>query len=395
MICIKCGAEIPEGSLYCNLCGKKQVSTVRKSRTHKRATGTGTITKDKRYKNRPYIVRAPSTSSGMGRVYIGAFADMKSAQAALEEYIRNGRSKLYKATLSDIYDLWSAAHFETIKEDGVKLYTYMWKRFEPIKDIKMVDIKTAHFQQIVNGCTSKSAAQTVRAMASMMCKYAMENDLITKNYADFIKIPKFERNEKLIFTDEQIAVLWDHTNDKRVQAILSMIYMGFRIGELLMIKPADVFFDDGYVVTGEKTDAGKKRVIPFPPMIPEIKDFFESWCKGVSEDRPIWNMTSDQFRNTVFYNCLLELGLIDGEYKNNKYVFSGKHLTPHSTRHTFGSLSARAGMRPDSLQKIIGHASYKVTADIYIHKNVDELKSAMSALKKPADTLNDTTKKCE
>ena len=395
MICIKCGAEIPEGSLYCNLCGKKQMSTVRKIRTHKRATGTGTITKDKRYKNRPYIVRGPATSSGMGRVYIGAFADMKSAQAALEEYIRNGRSKLYKATLADIYDLWSAAHFETIKKDGVKLYTYMWKRFEPIKDIKMVDVKTAHFQQIVNGCTSKSAASTIRAMASMMCKYAMENDLIVKNYADFIKMPRFEKNEKMIFSDEQIAVLWDHTEDKRAQAILSMIYMGFRIGELLMIKPADVFFEDGYIITGEKTDAGKKRVIPFPPMIPEIKDFFIRWCNGIPDDRPIWDMTSDQFRNNVFYDCLLELGLIDGEYKNNKYKFSGKHLTPHSARHTFGSLSARAGMRPDSLQKIIGHANYNVTAEIYIHKNVDELKAAMSALSKPADTLNDTTKKCE
>ena len=69
MICKKCKAAIPDGSLFCNYCGKKQTSTVRKSRTHKRATGTGTITKDSRNKTRPYIVRTPSTATGQGRVY--------------------------------------------------------------------------------------------------------------------------------------------------------------------------------------------------------------------------------------------------------------------------------------------------------------------------------------
>jgi integrase len=77
--------------------------------------------------------------------------------------------------------------------------------------------------------------------------------------------------------------------------------------------------------------------------------------------------------------------------KKGRCKFNGPHLTPHSTRHTFGSLSARAGMRPDALQKIIGHANYSVTADIYIHKDVEELKAAMTALKKPDDTSNNTT----
>lgn len=382
MICIKCGASIPDGSIYCNICGKKQTATVRKSRTHKRATGTGTITKDKRCKKRPYVVRAPSTATGTGRVYVGAYPDMKSAQAALEDYMRNGRPKLYNATLADIYDLWSKVHFEHVGPDSVRLYTYMWKRFEPIKKIKMSNIKTAHFQQIVNGCTSGSAANTIRAMASMLCKYAMENDIINKNYGELVRLPKFEKKEKLIFTDEQIAALWQHSDDKRAQAILAMIYMGFRIGEMLMITPADINFDEGYLITGEKTDAGKKRVIPFPPEIPEIKTFFAEWCKVAREHEPLWNMQVNQFRNEVFYACLADMNMLD---KNKR------HLTPHSTRHTFGSLSARAGMRPDALQKIIGHANYAVTAEIYIHKDVTELKTAMSALRKPDHTTKNTT----
>lgn len=44
MKCIKCKKEIPDESLYCNYCGKKQ--SVEKAKHHKRGHGTGTISKD-------------------------------------------------------------------------------------------------------------------------------------------------------------------------------------------------------------------------------------------------------------------------------------------------------------------------------------------------------------
>ncbi len=81
MICKKCKKEIADDSIYCNYCGKKQTAAP-KTRHRKRAHGTGTIRKDTRYKN-PYIAIAPATPNGKGRQYIGAYPDMKSAQAAL------------------------------------------------------------------------------------------------------------------------------------------------------------------------------------------------------------------------------------------------------------------------------------------------------------------------
>ena len=119
----------------------------------------------------------------------------------------------------------------------------------------MSDIRTAHFQEAINICTSKSSAETLKVLSEMLCKCAIENDVIVKNYAEFIKLPKFDKKEKIIFTDNQINTLWQHSDDKRIQAILAMIYMGFRIGEITALRPENIFLNGGYVVGGEKTAA--------------------------------------------------------------------------------------------------------------------------------------------
>lgn len=377
MLCKKCKKELPDGAVFCCFCGKKQTVTAAKHR--KRAHGSGTIRKDTRYKN-PYIAIAPSTRNGAGRTYIGAYPDMKTAQAALEEYIKNGRPQLYGSTLADIYKLWSDIHYREIqKPEG---WRSIWKWYEPLYDMKMSELRTAHFQDIVNKAKTKSTADKLKSLAIMLCRYALENDIVNKNYAEFVKIPKFEKKEKVIFTAEQIGTLWEHTDDKRVQVILAMIYMGFRLGEVVSLTTENVYLEEGYVVGGIKTEAGINRVIPFPPNIPEIKDFFRQWT-AECRTPTIIPANEKNFRDKWFYPVLIELGMLKAHLSGHDWKFDKKsHLTPHSTRHTFASLSASAGMRPENLQKIIGHADYSTTADIYIHKDVSELIAEMSKLKK-------------
>lgn len=309
---------------------------------------------------------------------------MKTAQTALEDYIKNGRPELYNATLEDIYKLWSDTHYKRVSESGKKLYSSIWKRFREIQDMKISCIRTAHFQKIINSARSKSTAEISKALASMLCNFAMENDVVNKNYANFVKLPKFEQKEKLIFTPDQISLLWKHTDDKRIQIILTMIYMGFRIGEIIALNINNIDLEQGYIIAGEKTEAGKNRVIPFPPNIPEIKEFVISWIDEALPNGFLFDMDKTEFRNTVFYDPLIELGLLQckskPKSKTTAYTFEGDHLTPHSTRHTFASLSAAAGMRQESLKKIIGHANYSTTADVYIHQDIKELKSEMTKL---------------
>lgn len=375
MNCIKCRKEIPEGSVYCNFCGKKQEAS--KPKYHKRANGMGTISRDKRYKNQ-YIAHAPSAKYGGNRVYIGAFQTMREAQEAIDKYVKEGRPELYNASLADIYSKWSAIHFTRVSDSAVSLYSSMWKRFSDIQGIKMRDIRTIHLQDVVNSGTSKSACDTLKAMSVMLCKFAMENDIINKNYAEFIKLPKFEKKEKKIFSGEDIAKLWDNSSDKTVQGILFMIYTGFRIGEIVKLKVSDVYLEKGYVIGGEKTDAGRNRIVPLPPNIPELTIFVKDWIDNAAGDR-LFPATVSQFRED-FYSALTKCGINSGTKINGRFI--GEHYTPHSTRHTFASLSAAAGIQPENLQKIIGHSNYATTANVYIHQDIELLRNEMRKITK-------------
>lgn len=357
MLCIKCGKSIADGSAYCNYCGQKQ--NAKKPKYHKRESGSGTIYQDKRYK-KPWLAFAPSSRYGQGRQYIGCYATRNEARAALEEFNKNGRPELYNATLAEIYEMWSKTHYNSVSYQAVKLYSSMWKRFQNIQEMPVRDIRTAHIQEIVNAATSKSAADIIKAMATMLCKCAMENDIVQKNYADFVKIPKFEKKEKRIFTAEEIEALWKCSDQKPVQAVLLMIYTGFRRGELLALTVADVHLREGYIIGGEKTEAGRNRIVPIPPNIPELKEFVQQWCSDTGTGR-LFPLTPAKFRSDVF-DAALEIAHIAPE-----------GLTPHSTRHTFASLSSAAGIKPESLQKIIGHANYATTAEVYIHQDITKL----------------------
>lgn len=366
MLCIKCSKAIPDGSAYCNYCGKKQV--VIKPKYHKRERGSGTIFQDKRYK-KPWLAYAPSSKYGQGRQYIGCYATRNEARAALEDFNKNGRPELYNATLADIYQMWSKIHFNSVSYSAVKLYTSMWKRFKNIQEMPVRDIRTAHIQELVNASTSRSSAEIIKAMAVMMCKYAMENDIVLKNYADFVKIPKFEKKEKRIFTDEEINALWKCSDQKPAQVVLFMIYTGFRIGEILALTIDDVHLSEGYIIGGEKSEAGKNRIVPIPPSIPELSQFVQQWCVEATDNRII-KMSKSCFRENIFDAALAAAGI------------APEGLTPHCTRHTFASISSASGIKPESLQKIIGHANYSTTAEVYIHQDVTKLIEEMRKIKR-------------
>ena len=71
--------------------------------------------------------------------------------------------------------------------------------------------------------------------------------------------------------------------------------------------------------------------------------------------------------------------------ENPDIVF--KPFTPHGLRHTFATKCIAKGMRPKTLQKILGHNSLKMTMDLYCHVEQNTLREEMALI---GEVVNNT-----
>ena len=210
---------------------------------------------------------------------------------------------------------------------------------------------------------SNSTVSKYKLLATQLSEWAIREELITTNFATYIKVPGKITKEKEIFSDADIAKL-EKEGSETAKIILMLIYTGMRIGELFSLPLEDCH--ETYVVGGEKTEAGRNRVIPIRPEGREYFSYFANQADGpMLLSGYTGDKVSENFRRRNYYPLLDKLGI--------------KRKTPHATRHTYASHARKAGVPPEILQKILGHADYSTTANIYVHTDVEELVRAVEA----------------
>ena len=375
MVCKKCHKEIPDISVYCMFCGRKQVNA---DRIKRRANGTGSVYKMSGARAKPW--RAVVTD-GKRRVSVGYYETQTEALKALAAYEPNGSVVKQDMTVRAVYDAWGAVKKESISESAWVTYTSAWKRMERIADLNIAAVKTADYQAILDGMkksVSRSSCEKFRNLASQLCQWAMQNDLIDKNYADFLVLPENKKtDEREYFTEEEIASIWRASDRFPSQVTLIMIYTGMRINELFSLRVEDVHLDEeiapgrtaSYVIGGEKTDAGRNRVIVLHSRIlPFVREWMEERGRVYLVERNGSHTMIDDhnFRKRDYYPLLDSLGI--------------PRISPHKARHTFASRGAKAGIPPTVLQNLIGHEKYETTANYYTHVDLVQLADGIAMI---------------
>lgn len=353
--CIKCKAALPDGALFCPMCGKKQVAEKRKAL--KRANGTGTVYKLSGRRARPWV-------AAKNRVVIGYYERKTDALDALERLNGKSLTERYNMTFAEVFEAWKAEHYKEIGKQSIRSYDAAFKVFASLHDKKFRDLRTADFQAVLapHMGKSRSTVSKHKNLITQMSEWAMREEICTTNFAQFIKVPEAMKKEKDIFTEEDIQKLEKDGSDA-AKIVLMLLSTGMRIGELFSLPVAD--YHGAYVVGGEKTDAGRNRIIPIRP---EGRQYFEYFVARATGELLISGYSGqkvvENFRKRDFYPLLDRLGI--------------SKKTPHATRHTYASRAVKEGLAPEMLQKILGHADYSTTANVYTHIDPETLVSAVT-----------------
>lgn len=362
MECIRCHQAVPDGALYCPWCGKRQPETApppqRKKR--RRPRGSGSVFKIGGNRARPYVAM-----TGKKEV-LGTYSTPGEAVQALDAYnAQNTPAERLKCTFADAYARWrEQPRFEKLSRDMRLGYELAYSRAESLYDRQLRDLKTDDYQQIIDQMVqkglSRSSCEKQRTLFSQLCEWGMAQDIVNKNYASLLELPAASGKAERTLTAEEIERISAYTQDPKhgqtAQIALVLLYTGMRIDELLSMKCEDVHLKERYMQGGEKTEAGKNRIIPILDPVYKIIAFWmlDSGCDWLIPSKTGTKMDKRNFATR--FRALMKECRIEGVH-------------PHTLRHTASSKMVECGLEKTAVQAILGHKNFSTTANKYVSHN--------------------------
>lgn len=334
-----------------------------KKQQFRHQNGFGSIVKLSGKRRKPFAVRITTgwEDGKQVRKYLGYYASEAEALMALAEYHKGGFDIDFSSiTLNEVYDMWmKRLEKKDLSVSVMRIHNMAKSRFGRLGTMRIRDIKKHHLQDWLDESELKPNSKAkLRSTLHQIFTYALDNDIIVKNYAANLEINEKVEKTGSIFTAKEIDTLWKHKDDRFVQQLLIMIYTGMRIGELLAVKRDHINFEESYLIGGSKTDAGKDRVIPIHhKVMPLILEQLGDRTFLVQSKTQIKGMSYTHIRR---------------KYDKLNERFGMEH-NPHDCRKTAVSLMHTAGIPMEVIRVIVGHSGKGVTEKVYFYKEPKEL----------------------
>lgn len=387
MICRKCGHDLPDVAVFCYICGAKQALGEKRKRRRARANGQGTAyqrgrTWTAKVRYNPHVV----IKDGVMRVVYdtatkGGFAKKSDAvaycpQLKAEAMARATRQDRPALTMAQIYESWSDGHEGRVSHSTMNCYRAAWKYFAPLHGVNMCDIDLDDLQECVDDCPcGKRTKENMKALAGLLCKYAIPRHQTDLNYAEYIDTGSGKKGTRPAFTREHIEAIRQQVGvTPHADDVYCMIYTGFRTAEFVALKKEN--YRDGVLYYGIKTEAGFDRAVPVSD---KIRPIIEQRMSGPSEylfpRDDGQRMTANYFRDNYFYKVLDAAGIQPMPTPEQPAYY-----VPYSARHAFANLLKDAPGSDKDKAGLIGHEDYKTTKKHYQSAELDALRKIVSAL---------------
>ncbi|MCC2253567.1 site-specific integrase [Ruminococcus sp. CLA-AA-H200] len=355
-------------------------------------------------KDLTYMYRYTDPSGKRKYVYAKTLSDLRKKETDINKDLQLG---IYtnEYTLNQLFDRY-LAQSTTLKDRTKYKYELEYKRWvkdswlgnKKIKDIVKSDI-VLFYKELDEKGYSHGTIRCVHKYINNSLNLAFDDDLIRKNYAEGCIKPYCGKNPRKAMTKEETRKLLEECESKPygqnyLLLVKLMLLTGLRIGEATGLTWKDIDlknrvidvnhqFVQGdansrtkYHIDTTKTESGTRKV----PMSDDVYQLLLYLKETTYFDAFKFGVNVDGYSGFVVHS---RTGLPILTARINDYLYrivseyNACHedqlpkISCHICRHTFCTRLAEMNINPNVLQKIMGHASYRTTADIYISTECD------------------------
>lgn len=335
-------------------------------------------------------------------------------------------------TLDDLYERWVRVK-RGIKTVTFNKYKHDYKKYiqpslgrKRLDSIKSTDIRAFYNELTDDLAFAVSTIGTIHRLLHQILDLGVDDDLLRKNPStkalkDFKSehSPGIRKNKAMTFQEQQLFEKFLETSKqyRRWQPLFTtMLWTGLRAGELSALRWCDVDFNREVIVVdhalsyhGDEELKNNRNHIDTPKsvhsvreihMLPQVKeallkekrmqeivglkcnveiDGFTDFVFLTRNGGPkhVWGM-NDALDNIV-RDCntqvMREWEETDHEEEENPVTLPP--LSCHWLRHSFATRCCEAEVNPKALQRILGHADFETTMDIYAEATDDLKKSQL------------------
>ena len=290
------------------------------------------------------------------------------------------------------FDYWIGIKKQTVRPNTVRNYT---ERYEHnirciIGSKLLTEVKPVHCQRIFSKMAEEgyktSTIYQARIALFNMLEFARENDVIIANPCK--KSVKSDMGKP----SEKKEALTIDVQKKFLEAVVGYSYenqyrfvlqTGLRTGELIGLKWEDIDFENRTIKIQRTMEyrykVGEWRVGPPKSKsgyrtIPLTDEAIRILENQRAKNRSL-KVTPIEWKDTVFL-CRKGTPVKNSTYDTGLFKYCDRvgipHFSMHVLRHTFATRCIEGGMKPKTLQKILGHSNIGITMNLYVHITEDE-----------------------
>lgn len=235
-------------------------------------------------------------------------------------------------------------------------------------------------------------------------QYAYEIELIQKNPADFVALPKIIKYEGYTYKKDELEELFEIVKDTKIEfAVLVAAFYGLRRSEIVGLKWDAIDFENktisikhtvteytlkGEVKRKEKDRAKNQSSVRTLPLVEPFEKLLIKLFSQRSKNMKLFgNSYSRKYIDYIYVDEMgerIKPGYVTQTYQKILRRNNLKIIRFHDLRHSCATLLYNNGVDLKDIQHWLGHSTITTTANVYTHfdysRKIDSAKIMMNTL---------------